>query len=278
MTNSSHPRRLMALRLKSMAETTSLYSEPVWRLIWDEVLPRPHHSEPYVFEEHGTLIALWYISVELHQGFYPNLEKIHLAVALAPGVGNSFSEAASAPTVHKILDQIVNTTRAGKNSPAVDNFGWLKTNRAEGGTFIRPANSTAMNNIVAIVNTAIDVGKWIRSEQFLGEIESRLDKRDAPDEKEYLAYCDRVLNDYGYKRGRIVKIANRIRRDLQRFGFDGTPEGRMKVVQGRALDEPPYNFRARDWPTPEKLESFPTMTCDEEHLQLLLEKTPAIEA
>lgn len=270
MNRSEPDGRLGALRLKSMAETTSLYSEPVWRLIWDEILPTPLPDEPYVFDKHGTLIALWYISVELNQGFYPNWEKLLHTLAVAPGVGTSFSKAATLPTVREILDEIVNGSRAGKLTPAVANFGWLKAKRSGKSRFVLPANATAMNNIIAIMDTALDVGKWIRSEEFLRDIEHRL-MHDSPDEKEFLDRCDQVLNDFDYKTGRIMKIANRIRRNLQRFGFDGTPEGDMKVTHCKALDERPRNPRAVDWPVP-PLWEFPTVTCDQEYIELLLDR------
>lgn len=171
----------------------------VWKMIWEEVIPREYdedkkvHKDTYevLASEHGfvNLLALWYICSELFQGIVPAKIIIQEQLRIAPGLGRK-GDSASIRTINTILSRFV-VPDGTRRKPGKHCLGWfverggrdlaqkyeLVQDEDEGDEervtyknsvrYIDYTHTVVRHNVHAIMQTALDVGKVVRDKNFV---------------------------------------------------------------------------------------------------------------
>lgn len=196
----ANPERDMAQKI---AELQSFMSPLfVWKMIWEEVIPREYDKDEKVYKdtygvlasEHGfvNLLALWYICSELYQGIAPAKIIIQEQLRIAPGLGRK-GKPVSIVTLNTMLSRFVlplpgETRRKSRKCC----LGWFVETRGQellkkyppiqdgdeekityrnevknSQRYIDYTDDVVKYNIHAIVKTALDVGKVVRGKEFV---------------------------------------------------------------------------------------------------------------
>ena len=252
----------------------------IWRSIWEEIVPRKemdpgltYDREPWASEifhdqfgittgRYGLirLLALWYICGAMYQGHYPPTLMIRNMIAHRVGEDRPFARIGNTKGERSYRAKLENTARStaleaidpilSKRGIANRRFGWFvdetRKQATEGRSetsrtrYITDANEYVIQNVFAVVNTALTVAKIVQSdEHIVKHTESLLAScaKDGATGKEMFGLLNQPTGE-----SFTMTVIRHIRRELRANGFVDEEKDTMKVASLREETEPKVNF------------------------------------